>query len=363
LAEVAKSNGDGDGDGALPTPELVRLLEDDPGLAAGRVADRDGYTLLHHAVRMTSSAAVLRRLANPSSLARQNRRKRTALHQACGFGRPSHVVALLAESHPPALEVPDEYGLVPLHYACWRGADASTVLRLIEARPGAVRAVSREGETPLYSACECESGRLTGAVFGALVRNWPVAAAILHTTDDGRASFPLQRAVRRGGRCGPDAVRHLRDASVRALVAVAQCGLHECSSAPEPARRFLRAAVVPYFADSDRADNTSNPFALVRGLQANVLARDASGATCGSNDALLKLLEVVFRETSIQAMVRDAAFQAMICGLVEMNEAISHSRDVDRHGNSAPILMASINNLDCLFLCLRECPNLVLGGA
>lgn len=352
LAEIGKSKEFGD----APTGALVRLLAKDPELAA--CADPNGYTLLHHAVRITSSLGVLKLLANAASLSAQNRWKRTVLHQACGFGRPPHVILFLAERFAQALEQPDEYGLVPLHYACWKGMDEEVIARLIGARPTAVRVVSVDGETPLFSACECES-RLPTAVYARLLREWPVAAAIVHTTDDGRRCIPLRRAVLLRT-CEPSAVQLLTTASVHVLVALVQSVLHESSSARDTAKKFLRKTILRFHPELHHevhlsASRPSNVFALARSLRSHILCRENSPSANVMPAAVLPLLEAVFHERSMQDIVRAPAFQAMICGLARISSSVPPHQD--HRFVMSSVLESSSGNVDCLYLCLKECPD------
>jgi hypothetical protein len=309
---------------------------------------------------VTSSLGVLGLLANQASLSAQNRWKRTALHQAGGFGRPPHVVLFLAERFTGALEQPDEYGLVPLHYACWKGLEECVIMKLAEARPNSVRVVSLDGETPLFSACECES-RLSTTAYAGLLREWPVAAAIVHTTDDGRRCMPLKRAMLLRS-CEPSAVQLLVTESVHVLIALVQSVLHETSSAPDTPKDVFREIVMRFHPELQHearsaASRRPNSFALAHSLRSRILCRDELSLSEDVKPAVvLPLLEAVFHELPIQAIVRVPAYQAMICGLARINSLIPP------HGDHRYILSSAFesasDNVDVLYLCLRECPDL-----
>lgn len=310
-------------------------------------ADSNGYTLLHHAVRKTDSISVLKLLANPTSLNAQNMWKRTALHQACGFGRPASVIRFLVQHGTQALDQPDEWGLVPLHYACWKGMDADLLKFMMESSPSSIRTVSLEGETPLYSACECErANAVPYDIYFQLATAWPVACGIVYAeAEEGRQCLAFQRAKNHGQL--HDVVALLEATARDVVSALVECACHESTNVPSSIRADLERLAVE--AQQHKRKVGSSVTAAGNSDKALTSAKISQFSNIPT-----KQVEIILHQPSIQVLLRDPSYQSHLCGLIRMNAAgrnqVTSKRDVLR------VMDQVLDNAGCLYVLLREWP-------
>jgi hypothetical protein len=135
-------------------PKKARQWNLRPGFFDGF---KDAKTLpLHEAVTHNVPAHIVRILieANPAALqSKESSYRRLPLHCACRKNADPDVIRTLLLWDTNACMVPDTLGRVPLHYALSNGADAAVIDLLLRYGPNATAVSDMRGWLPLHVAC------------------------------------------------------------------------------------------------------------------------------------------------------------------------------------------------------------------
>jgi hypothetical protein len=358
----------------VPCPEAVQI------------ADNQGRTPLHKACWSGASVQVVRLLISKfrGALSMKTVGGDTPLFIACSRGsvdRPDEavnfeVVKLLFESYPDALYIGDNDGFIPLHnefkndeasqqvvrllvdrggvkalgmldndgcppllVACQEGYPEDIIQLMIAVYPKALQIVNKFGVTALNFACQ---GNVPVATLRVMIVHEPAACLVLQAVsfgDDGEYHFlPHDCAVYKEREA--HVVELLLNGTKDAICAMMECALSSRTTMPTAVTNHVRATItraMPAFNETSRMTQS------VRDLLEPDLIK-----TLVTNDELQEVLK------------KDETYHSLIAGLVRMNKS-GRSRALKDPSNKlagVSVLNSISDNVDCLFLHLRENPSL-----
>jgi ankyrin repeat protein len=349
-----------------------------------RIPDNDGRTPLHSACEFGASVQVVRLLINKfrEALSMKNDMGATPLKTAClrDISDASEkdvyfeVVKLILESYPEALTMGDNDGNTPLHIVFDDQEASKRVLQLFVDRGGAkaLKILNNNGDTPLQAACE--GGGTFGDVIELMIALYPKALHIankfgetaLHSASFSnvpaetlsvmidRAPVPClvlaQDADEDVGFCLPYewAVEIGRDAHVLELL------LHSMKDA---ASAMMECAL------SSRIAMSASVTDHVRETASLAMPDFNEGVSIESIRDRLEpgLIKTLVNNIELQELLKkDEAYHCLISGLVRMNKSgRSGARKEPSNILAGLSVLDSISdNVDCIYLHLRENPSL-----
>jgi hypothetical protein len=245
------------------------------------------------------------------------------------------VVKLLVDrGGAKALGMINNHGATPLHVACGAGYSEAMIELMIERYPKALEIVNKRGGTVLHRACFYN---VPAETLRIMINRGPAACLVLANSVDAEPNLPYDLAIKKE-RDAP-VVELLSSATKDAACAVIECALSSRTAMPAPVTNHVRemlTTAIPGF-------NESGPTEAVR----DQLEPD--------------LIKSLATNTELQELLKnDEGYHCLIHGLVRMNKS-GRSIALQNPSNTTAglsVLACVSDNVDCMFLHLRENPSL-----
>jgi ankyrin repeat protein len=310
------------------------------------IKDEDGDTPLNTACSRGSVASdddinfeVVKLLleSNPGALFMGNNNGHTPLHiQFKNDEASQQVVRLLVDrGGAKALGMLDNDGCPPLRIACQEGYPEDIIQLMITVYPKALEIVDRLGRTALHRACQ--SNVPVATLRGMIVRA-PATCLFLGEGDEDLNFLPYDLAVQEEREAS--VLELLTNATKDALCAMMECALSSRTTMPTAVTNHVRSTMT-------RAMPAFNGTSLMTQSVRDHLEPDLI-TTLVTNDELQEVLK------------KEEAYHSLIGGLVRMNKSGRSRALMDPSNKLAglAVLNSISDNVDCLFLHLRENPSL-----
>jgi hypothetical protein len=314
----------------------------------------EGYMLLHCACVIPGvSEQVVKFLIDRYPqvlLEKSNTHQWTPLFCACSSDNASNqLIELLIDAGPQAIEMEEIDGWTPIHSACNKNIALRLIRKMIGLKPQVLRKVGKSGLTVLRTAC---FGRASVMVLCCLVDAFPVAClynvggstpyhALLHYSPNPENVNQARPEIEL-----PQVLGYMKTATIGAI-----CALLDCF--------HISAFTIP----TDVATYVEEILSLVPGLndliqKGSVIPESVIREHMGVGDRALMFL--VCNQSLQDLLTKDAAYQDLICGVIRMNQCGRNyiQQEPSNKLCGVCVLEAALDNVDCLFLHVRESPYL-----
>jgi hypothetical protein len=257
--------------------------------------------------------------------------------------------------YPEALCRRDSIGATPMSLAFDRPNPQIPVpllTRMVNMAPDSIRTLICEFQTPLLDACHfIPDVNLTALLIDA----WPIALCLR-----GRSRWirewclPLE-AVSQGNGVNSPELKNLVDRETKEIfLAFVEFVMHETAHrVPSPIKEHLESAIRRTLPVTLDLHHQASSFAIAQSIRSSL-------------DYPIELCTSVLCEETTQTWLREEEqLRDLVCGLYRMNKVVGRAHGYGQGGSSASreldILQCVTDNLDCIFLHLRECVCLFTG--
>lgn len=279
---------------------------------------------------------------DPSVLGMQNPSGHTALHLSLNTEDVHQVfVEQIMSLSPESLETADNEGAVPLHIACQHQL-CGLIPGMVQRCSESLKARDQQGRTPLHDFCWSVSGEQGDdeallRPLTTLVEAWPLATICT----DQHGDLPYQDLV-------AGATHNRNDPCINFLLTATR---HMVVSLAEGIFRDMR---MTHIWSSLRAILHVLPHGDVPG----------SAFWCDARNQLaIEDISDILGLEGVQDWINSERVQNLICGLNQMHHAgRSYVREnASDVSSAARVIEAVSSNLDCLWIHVRENPEMVVG--
>jgi hypothetical protein len=290
----------------------------------------------------------------------------TPLHLACYTKAPIDILRLLVRRGPSSLRLVDQDGDTPLHCICSvpstcdsddvNGADQAIRL-LVEGDPTTLLLGDKSGLTPLHRAC---SGDVPVPTLAYMTEQCHYVVCLFLDDDededaDSGRFLPYHWTIEQD-RCG-SVVENIADASIQAA-----CAMIELVLSSRGRSCTFSASVRQHVVDTITAAIPDLDAAAIRDMSACALTETVNKHAHLTPDLVRNLVN---HETLQTILKGNAHIQRLIGGLVRMNQSgRNYTQLAEPYSNDGTckamrVLDSISDNVDCLFLHLRENEELV----
>ena len=327
------------------------------------ISNRDHETPLHILCKQHNPNIPLIKLLIqlcPRSLEIGERSYNLPLHILCKQGGPLELIKFMHQICPRALHTRNFYKETPLHTACTYGGSSSSlsvILFLVNTLPRALEWTNCNCETPLHLVCKQRHPRLD--VVQYLVHKFPAACLFSYFSTD----IPLhwiKQVKDTQGNLVPNPVREfMQQATHDAAVALLEA--FRVARSQVPKRMLEPVGLMKLFdkSDNEEADRDKDDDEVKFGSHQQTLQQSIDCIISLNSDYTNKeKIRLLQWKSELGAWIRKKRHYVLVGGIFHMNRA-GRSYFQDDAGNKnmgVKVLLSVIDNLNCLYIHLRENP-------